>query len=103
MDTVGGVYPNTSHGLLSAQVKYYTALGQNFQANAGLDSEHVRDAVQNTFIHDMRWIPKKYNKSRNCHIPMMASDGSQYLYDPEQKVRAPKLYLNFFANPNVFY
>ena len=39
MDTVGGVYTNTSHGLLSLQVKYHVGYSQNVQLNAGMSKE----------------------------------------------------------------
>jgi hypothetical protein len=103
MDTTGGMYHGYSHGLLSAQVKYNVGWSQNVQLNTGVDAEQVRNAVQNKFIHDMRWIPKKWNKSKNCHIPMLDEHGQQYLYLEGQKIRKPKLYLNLFSNAGVFY
>jgi hypothetical protein len=103
MDTIRGVYPNTSHGLLSAQFRYHVGYSQNVQGNIGVDAEQVRNAVQNNFIHDMPFIPRKLNKARNCHIPMIDSAGVQFLYRPEQKIRKPKPFINFFANPNIFY
>jgi hypothetical protein len=103
MDTTGGMYHGYSHGLLSAQVKYNVGWSQNVQLNAGLDAEQVRNAVQNKFIHDMRWIPKKWNHSNNCHIPMLDEKGQQYLYREDQKIRKPKMYLNLFSNAGVFY
>jgi len=59
--------------------------------------------LQNKFIHDMRFIPKKWNRSKNCHIPMIDDKGAQYLYKEGQEVRKPKMYLNLFSNANVFY
>ncbi len=103
MDTVGGVYTNTSHGLLSAQVKYNTAYAQNVQVNAGIDAEQVRNAVQNKFIHDMPLTPHKWHREKNCHIPMLDEKGNPYLYAEDQKIRKAKLFLNAFSNANVFY
>jgi hypothetical protein len=103
MDSTGGVYANTSHGLLSAQVKYYPGSSQNVQVNCGVDAEQVRNAVQNKFIHDMPLIPKKWHKTKNCHIPMLDEKGNPYLYEKDQKIRKAKLYLNAFTNANVFY
>lgn len=103
MDTTGGTHTNTSHGLLSAQVKYHVGYSQNVQASAGIDAEQVRNVVQNKFIHDMRWIPKKWNKARNCHIPMLDQKGQPYLYSDDQKIRTPRIYLNIFTNGNLFY
>lgn len=103
MDTLGGIYSNTSHGLLSAQLKYYVGYSQNVQVNAGIDAEQVRNAVQNKFIHDMPLLPKKWHKGKNCHIPMLDQNGNAYLYEENQKIRKAKLFLNGYTNANVFY
>jgi hypothetical protein len=103
LDSTGGVYTNTSHGLLSAQVKYNPGYSQNVQLNCGIDAEQVRNAVQNKFMHDMPLIPRKWNKSKNCHIPMLDENGDPYLYGADQKIRKARLYLNAFTNANLFY
>jgi hypothetical protein len=103
MDTTGAVYRKTSGGMLSAQFRYNAGYLQNVQANVGVDAEQIRNAVQNKFIHDMRFIPKKWNKSHNCHLPMLDEQGEQYLFRPGQKIRKPRPYLNLYANANVFY
>lgn len=103
IDTTGGIYTGFSHGLLSAQIKYNLGAGQNVQANIGIDSEKVRNGIQNKFIHDMRFIPKKWNKAKNCHIPMLSDNGNQYLYKEGQKIRPTKFYWNVFSNANLFY
>lgn len=103
MDTTDGVYSKISHGLLSAQFKYNLGFSQNVQANIGVDAEQVRNAVQNRFIHNMKFIPKKLNKTHNCHIPMMDREGQQYLFKEGQKIKKPVLYWNIFSNANLFY
>ena len=103
MDTTAGIYTNYSHGLLSAQFKMALDGGQNLQANVGVDAEQVRNFVQNRLIHDMIFIPKKWNKSKNCHIPMLDTDNNQYLYKPNQKVKSPKPYWNIFSSAATFY
>lgn len=103
LNTTGSTYGNVSHGLLSAQVKVANDYGQYLQANAGIDAEQVRNAVQNRFIHDMPLVPKKLNKAQNLHIPMIDSTGNQYLYRKDQHIRKPKLFLNGYASPNIFY
>jgi len=97
----GGKYSNLSHGLLSTQIKFANEYGQYLQANAGIDAEQVRHAVQNKIIHDMPCVPKKWNN--NLHIPMIDSNGNQYLYRKEQKIKTAKLFLNGYSSPNVFY
>lgn len=99
----GGVYPNLSHGLLSGQVKYANEYGQYLQGNIGIDAEQVRDVMQNRLIHDMPFIPKKWNNGQNLHLPMIDNEGNQYLYRKNQKIREPKFYMNLFSSPNLFY
>ncbi|MBK6985623.1 MAG: hypothetical protein IPH32_13095 [Bacteroidetes bacterium] len=95
INTEGGLYQNLSHGLLSAQVKWANEYGQYLQANAGMDSEKIRNALQNKALHDV--LPKNY------HMPMIDTAGNQYLYRPEQKIKKAKLYLNGYTSPNIFY
>jgi hypothetical protein len=95
INTEGGLYQNLSHGLLSAQVKWANEYGQYLQANVGMDSEKIRNALQNKALHDV--LPKNY------HMPMIDTAGNQYLYRPEQKIKKAKLYLNGYTSPNVFY
>lgn len=103
IDTTGGTYTNYSHGLLSAQFKYNMGLSQIIQANVGIDAEQVRNAMQNKLIHDVAFLPKKWFKRTNCHIPMLDMNGEQYLYKPEQKIKKPEFYWNVFSNANLFY
>lgn len=103
IDTTGGIYTHYSHGLLSAQLKYNIGWGQNLQANVGIDAEQVRNFLQNRFIHDALFIPKKLKRRKVCHIPMLDRMGNQYLYATEQKIKQAKLYWNIFSNANLFY
>ena len=103
IDAVNGVHSNLSHGLLSGQVKYANQYGQYLQANAGIDAEQVRNTVQNKIIHDMPFIPERWNKAQNLHIPMIDRNEQQYLYRKDQKIRKAKLFLNGYTSPNVFY
>lgn len=103
MDTTGGLYTQYSHGLLSGQMKVAMPMGQNLQANIGVDAEQVRHAVQNRGIHDMVFLPSKWRSRKNCHIPMLDTVGNQYLYLPAQKIKAARPYWNVFGNGSVFY
>ena len=103
MDTTNGVYPNYSHGLLSIQTKINVGFGQNVQLNAGIDAEQVRNGLQNQLIHDLKFLPKKWNKSKNCHIPMLDVNGNQYLYNKNQNIKKATPYFNVFTNPHLFY
>jgi hypothetical protein len=103
MDTTGGVYTNYSHGLLSAQLKWNAGYSQTIQMNAGVDAEQVRHVMQNKLIHDMKWMPQKLQKVKNCHIPMLDENGNAYLFKEGQKIKPAKVYLNVYSNAGVFY
>ncbi len=103
LDTVGGLYTKYSHGLLSAQFKLNVGYGQNAQLNFGADAEQVRNAVQNRLIHDMIFLPRKWYKPINCHIPMLDREENQYLYKKNQKIRKANFYWNAFSNASLFY
>lgn len=103
MDTIGGVYTNYSHGLLSAQVKANIGYAQNVQANIGIDAEQVRNFVQNRLFHDMIFIPRKWFTPINCHIPMLDENNMQFLYKKDQKIKRPTVYWNAASNPSAFY
>ena len=95
LNTEGGIYSNYSHGLLSAQVKFANEYGQYLQANVGMDAEQIRNALQNKVVHTL--FPNNY------FIPMIDSEGQQYLYKKGQVIKKPRLYLNANLNANVFY
>jgi hypothetical protein len=103
MDTTTGIYTNYSHGLLSAQFKMTLDGGQNLQANVGIDAEQVRNFVQNRLIHDMIFIPKRWNKSKNCHLPMLDTENNQFINKTNQKVKSIQPYWNIFSSAAVFY
>ncbi|MGZ3861742.1 MAG: polymorphic toxin type 23 domain-containing protein [Bacteroidia bacterium] len=103
MDTTGGKYTHYSSGLLSLQAKAYMDYGQNVQANVGMDAEQVRNFVQNKLIHDMVFIPRSWFKRNNAYIPMVDSEGNQYLYKDGQKIRGVEPYINVFTNAALFY
>ena len=103
IDTTGGTYTNISHGMLSAQLKYHMGLSQIIQANVGIDAEQVRNAMQNKLIHEVFFLPKNWFKRYNCHIPMIDTQGNQYLYQSNQKIKKPQFYWNVMSNANLFY
>lgn len=103
MDSLGGRYTNYSHGMLSLQMKTALPYYQNLQVNVGIDAEQIRNSVQNKVFHDMVMLPKKWRPKNNCHIPMLDSNGNQYLYKEGQKIKSARLFLNAFANPSLFY
>lgn len=103
MDAASGIYTQYSHGLLSAQFKTMLPASQAVQASAGVDAEQIRNALQNRFMHDMPFLPRKWRNPKNCHIPMVDTAGRPYLYHKGQQVRAPRLYWNVFSGAAIFY
>jgi hypothetical protein len=109
MDLTNAQYGNLSHGILGFQFQYlstknYYAYGnQTIQFNAGLDAEQIRNVIQNKIIHDMYFLPKAWQKTKNAHIPMISEDGNPYLFKENQKIKKPSLYLNGALNPSLFY
>lgn len=100
---IGGLYCGYSHGLLSAQFKYVDQYYQKYQANLGVDSERIRNVIQNRFIHDMVFLPKAWRKSSSAHIPMLDKNNKQYLFKKDQKIKPASIYWNGFLNPGIFY
>lgn len=96
-------FGNYSLGLLSLQVKQLLPYAQIAQVNIGIDSERFRNFLQNKIIHDQPFFPDKWIKRKPLHIPMIASDGGQYLYQENQKVRPASFYFNLGMNSGVFY
>jgi hypothetical protein len=97
-----------SVALLSAQAKLlipesYIPLNQEVQLNIGLQSERVRNVLQNRIVHDHAFIPAKWISRNPCHIPMEAEGGGQYLYQENQRVKKSSFYFNIGANEGAFY
>jgi len=95
-----------SLGLLSVQADYIIPgipLNQIARLNVGVDSEKVRHVLQNKLIHDQIYFPERWIKTENPHIPMLSTDGSQYLFLQGQKVKPASLYFNAGLNSGTFY
>jgi hypothetical protein len=99
-------YGNFSLGLLSAQVNWLVPdvpLNQNVRLNAGVDSEKVRNAIQNKLIHNQRFVPTKWITHETPHLPMISDQGDAYECRPGQNIRPVSFYFNLGLNSPVFY
>ncbi len=103
MDTTFALYAHASHGMLSLQGTFILPYQQYARINLGIDAEPVRNVIQNKLIHDACFLPKKWRKSKNAHIPMVDEKGQQYLFRETQKIKSAAFYYNFFLNPMGFY
>lgn len=92
-----------SNGLLSAQWDQAIPYGQTAKLNVGVDSERVRNLLQNKIMHDMYIWPEKWNTAKNPHVPMLDRNGNPYIYGDGQKVKKTKFYFNLGWNENGFY
>ena len=96
-------YGKFSNGVLGIQAEYALGFGQNLKISSGIDSEQIRNVIQNKIIHDMYFIPAKWIKIKNLHIPMLDSSGLPYVYSEEQKLKKSTLYYQFSLNDSDFY
>ncbi len=96
-------YHKASHGILKLSWHTSTEFNQSAFATIGLDNEHIRNAVQNKFIHDMPFLPKRLIKIENPHIPMRNAEGADYLYGKKEKVRKGKFVWGIGLNRPLFY
>ena len=96
-------YGHFSHGLLSFQYDYAMDYYQVANVNIGVDSERVRNVLQNLIVHDLYFWPKKWNPAKNPHVPMLDTDGNPYLYLKEQEIRKSLFYFNLGLNETLFY
>lgn len=102
-DMTGGKYTNYSHGIVTLQVNRLFQYGQIASLNLGVDWEYFRHFFQNWLIHDTYFLPKKWTKLGNPHIPMLDTTGSPYLFKPNQKVKKATFFGNLRLNPTLFY
>jgi hypothetical protein len=101
-----GVFTNKSAGLLSLQIDQIIPnipYQQIARVNIGVDSERVRYAIQNKFMHDMPFYTDKMVKRHLLHYPMLDENGNQYLFNDGQTIKPTTLYFNLGLNEILFY
>lgn len=96
-------YGRISHGILSFGVIHDIGNGQTAGIQLGVDSEHIRHAVQNKVFHDLYFIPRFMNKTKNLHLPMKTKEGENYLYEDGQTIRSDRFVWQFSLNPSSIY
>lgn len=94
------LYGKNSHGILSVGVDYHLFEGNSLSASIGIDSERVRHGLQNRFMHDKPFIPKKWRKP-NVNYPMLDQYGLP-VHDKDE-ARKTKLYFQFGLNQPTTY
>ena len=96
-------YGKLSHGILSFGVTKDIGYGQTVGGNLGIDSESIRHLIQNKVFHDLYFVPRFMNKTKNLHLPMKTENGENFLFQDGQKVRKNRLVWQFSLNPTTLY
>lgn len=97
-------YGNTSAGVLAVSVQTYLSnSSQLIGYQVGIDAEQVRHWFQNRLIHDLFFIPPKWNPAKNPHLPMLDTEGKPYLFLPTQKIKKIQPYMQFYFNDRGLY
>ena len=96
-------YGRLSHGILSFLVAKDVGYGQTIGGQVGIDSEHVRHFVQNKVFHDLYFIPRFMNKTKNLHLPMKTRDGENYLFEEGQEIRSDRFVWELSINPSTLF
>lgn len=102
-DMSKAAYGRYSHGILTLQVFQALPYGQMAMAEIGLDAERVRHFLQNQLMHDLYFVPRKWNPSQNPHIPMLNDKGGAYLFRKDQRLKPVKGVFHLALNPTLFY
>lgn len=91
-------YASSSNGISALIYERFLPYNQTMQIAIGIDAEQVRHFWQNKLIHDMYFIPKKWIKAKNLHIPMLSENGDLYLFKEGQKIKKPQLFFQLGIN-----
>ena len=91
----------TSHGIISLGLDYYLFAGNVLNVDTGVDHEQVRDMLQNKFMHNKKFIPKKW-RTPNAHYPMLDRFGYP-MFSSSQQLRPLFFYFQTGINGSLFY
>lgn len=94
------LYGRNSHGILSLGIDYYLFFGNSLSATLGIDSEVLRNGLQNRFMHDKPFIPKRWRKP-NPSYPMLDENG--LLVHDKNEVKKSRFYFQFGLNQPTTY
>ncbi|MCH2225737.1 MAG: polymorphic toxin type 23 domain-containing protein [Crocinitomicaceae bacterium] len=91
-------YGKTSHGIAYGSISYHLPYQQTIQVRLGVDSEHVRHAVQNRLIHDVIFLPSGWIQKQTPHYPRLDEYGCPVF--SKEDVRENRFYLQYGSNEN---
>jgi len=90
-------YGKTSHGAFYGGVLVNMPYGNSAFWKLGIDSEHIRNALQNRFTHDMIFVPKKW-QHYTPHYPRLDENGCAVF--EKSLVRKDRFFMQFGLNDN---
>lgn len=90
-------FGKTSNGILYGSVQYLLPYGQIAYIKSGIDSENLRHAIQNRFIHDLVLLPKKIER-KTPHYPRLNAEGLPTF--EKDSVRPTKFFFETGINNN---
>lgn len=102
-DLSGTPFGKYSHGILSIDYTRQLPFANQLRLSVGYDHEKIRNLVQNKFMHDLPFWPRKWNTAKSRHVPMVDQEGNAYLYQENQELRDGKFYWGLFFNSPDFY
>ena len=102
-DMSNTAYGQYSHGVLTFQVLQALPFRQIAMAEIGLDAERIRHFLQNQLMHDLYFVPQKWNPSKNPHIPMLNDEGGAYLFRADQQIKPVRGIFHVGLNSSLFY
>ncbi len=88
-------FGKTSHGILYGSIFYSLPYGQSTCVKIGIDSDNVRNGIQNKLIHDLIFLPKSV-EHKTPHYPCLNKDGFPVFEKSE--VRKDKLFIQTGLN-----
>jgi hypothetical protein len=88
-------YGKTSHGIAYVEADFLYFSNQNIGFQLGTDSENIRHFVQNKFLHDLPFLPKRF-QHQTPHYPRLSEDGHPVFRKDE--VRKNKIYYSLGFN-----
>ncbi len=96
-------FTKNKYGKYSAGILAFEYQNSLIRTSVGINSEWVRFFLQDKLIHDMYFVPKKWNKARNPHYPMLADNGEPYLFKKNQHVKPTEFFWLIGYNCSIFY
>jgi hypothetical protein len=94
------LYGRESHGIVAVGIDYYLYFGNSLSAIIGIDSEAFRNSLQNKFMHDKPFVPKKW-RNPNVNYPMLDQFGLP-IHDKKEAKKSSLFFQFGFNQPTTY-